>query len=316
MQKIFLITLILASLSIGCIEHVEAQTLKLGFYNVENVFDTINSPGTADGEYTPIGSKQWTHQRYTNKIKSLGNVLRAMDCDIVGICEVENQKVVEDIANENGYDYLHIDTHDARGMDQALLFRTKRFEINKFSLVGNNNRGFLLIEGISDSVRLDILVVHLPSKMSRRKVAQNVMLELKNIIDSLTLNNDSHVILMGDFNCNPDEKLIRQNIPFDGSPIISDSTNQMFNPFLSLSRQGKGSIVWHNRLKMFDQIIISKKLLNHFNYKAEVFAPNGLFEQHGQRKGYPHRTYIGNKYLGGTSDHLPVKLTLYGTNIP
>ncbi len=284
-----------------CSTELQAQQITLGFYNVENLFDTINDPGVDDGDFTPMGSKRWTQLRYRSKIKMIGRIISSMECDIIGVCEVEKQSVVEDIAKECGYDFVHIDSRDSRGMDQALLFRPECFEIDKFSLTGELKREFLLVEGRVGKLPLVVLVVHLPSKISHRRVSERAALELKRVIDSLSVAYRSHLVVMGDFNLEPNDKIFKK---------ILQNDNLLFNPFAPLANIGKGSIVWHNRLKMFDQIMVSHTLLKTFGYKAEIFAPSGLFEQSGERKGYPRRTFVGDDYAGGASDHLPIRLIL------
>lgn len=294
--------------------HVQAQSLRLGFYNVENLFDTINSPDCNDGEFTPSGAKNWTADKYQHKIQLLAEVIRAMECDIIGICEVENESVVEELARLTGYDFVHLDTRDGRGMDQALLFRPERFDVERFSLQGNCPRAFLLVEGKSNSMPLKFIVAHLPSKLSNGTTAKRAAKELKNIIDSVYCSESCDIIVMGDLNATPQEKLVRKILKFDESEYGS---SVMFNPFAKLSRRGEGSIVWNNRLKMYDQIIVSRTLLdgkgwniNPHNPEIDVFVTRGIILQHGSRSGYPHRTFIGNRYSRGVSDHLPVRLTL------
>ena len=311
-KHFFKLALLCASLVIYTLQ-VQAQSLRLGFYNVENLFDTINSPDCNDGEFTPSGAKNWTADKYQHKIQLLAEVIRAMECDIIGICEVENESVVEDLARLTGYDFVHLDTRDSRGMDQALLFRTERFEVERFSLRGNCRRAFLLVEGAADSIPLKIIVTHLPSKLSNRKVAKAAATELKAVIDSLTTDR-CDLVVMGDLNATPQENIVKKILNFDESRY---GTELMFNPFAELSRRGEGSLVWNNRLKMYDQIVLSRTMLdgsgwrfNADNPEAEVFVLRGVVVQSGARLGYPRRSYIGNRYTEGPSDHLPVILTL------
>ncbi len=311
-RHFFKLALLCASLAIY-IPHVQAQSLQLGFYNVENLFDTINSPDCNDGEFTPSGTKNWSADRYRHKMQLLAEVIRAMECDIIGICEVENESVVEELARLTGYDFVHLDTRDGRGMDQALMFRTERFEVERFSLQGNCRRAFLLVEGAADSIPLKIIVAHLPSKLSNRKVAKTAASELKAVIDSLSTDN-CDLVVMGDLNVTPQESIVKKILKFDESEY---DTNLMFNPFAKLSRRGEGSIVWNNRLKMYDQIVLSRTMLGgggwNFNPNrndADVFVLRGVIVQSGARRGYPQRSYIGNQYTKGPSDHLPVRLTL------
>ena len=243
MKKLFF-GIILFALCIYC-QTLQAQSLRLGFYNVENLFDTINSPDCNDGEFTPSGAKNWTADKYQHKIQLLAEVIRAMECDIIGICEVENESVVEDLARLTGYDFVHLDTRDGRGMDQALLFRTERFEVERFSLRGNCRRAFLLVEGAADSFPLKIIVAHLPSKLSNRKVAKTAASELKVVIDSLSADN-CDLVVMGDLNVTPQESIVKNILNFDESKY---DTNLMFNPFAKLSRRGEGSIVWPSRMR-------------------------------------------------------------------
>ena len=311
-KHFFKLALLCASLAIYT-PHVRAQSLRLGFYNVENLFDTINSPDCNDGEFTPSGAKNWTADKYHKKIRQLAEVIRAMECDIIGVCEVENETVVEDLARLTGYDFVHLDTRDSRGMDQALMFRTERFEVERFSLRGNCHRAFLLVEGSADSIPLRIIVAHLPSKLSNRTVAKAAASELKAVIDSLTTDR-CDLVVMGDLNATPQERIVKNVLKFDESIY---GTELMFNPFAGLSRRGEGSLVWNNRLKMYDQIVLSRTMLGgagwNFNPNrndVDVFVLRGVIVQSGARRGYPRRSYVGNRYTEGPSDHLPVRLTL------
>ena len=75
-------------------------------YNVENLFDTIDSPLTEDDEFTPSGTKAWTHERYEKKLKDLSRVISSIPGKglpaLVGLCEIENRAVLEGLVKTQG----------------------------------------------------------------------------------------------------------------------------------------------------------------------------------------------------------------------
>ena len=123
----------------------------VGFYNVENLFDTQHDPGKNDHEFLPTGSYQWTEQKYTAKLHNIAQVLSELCTEfgskknpagaaVIGLSEVENSRALEDLLREpalaaRGYRYVHFDGPDRRGIDVALLYNPKAFRLVEAQLI-------------------------------------------------------------------------------------------------------------------------------------------------------------------------------------
>lgn len=304
------------------------EIFTVGFYNVENLFDTIDDPKKADDEYLPESRKKWNVKRYVGKIKKLSSVISQLGTNysanmpvIVGLVEVENSQVVQDLISHNNleggsYGYVHYDSPDERGIDVALIYNTNFFEVissKTYSLELIDDRGevdytrdVLRVSGRLNDELIHVLVNHWPSRrgggeeteelrIKASKVVQNIVSEVKDEIS------DAKIIIMGDFNDDPISNSIKNNLV----------TDEFFNPMESLFEKGIGTSSFNNRWNLFDQIIFSKNFLNSDSNKhtfeyAEVFNKHWLKVVKGKLKGSPFRTYIGPWFTGGYSDHFPV----------
>lgn len=307
----------------------EAYTI--AFYNLENLFDVENDPKTLDDDFTPKGKKHWSNKRYRKKIRKLGNVIGQLGTKrsfytpaIVGVVEVENKKVLDDLVNsknlqKHNYSYAHFNSPDERGIDVALLYKKELFELLKAEshavyLEEENGerdytRDILHVEGKLNGELLHVLVNHWPSRRtgsdeteSKRMQASNSVLTIVEKIKAK--DSDAKIIIMGDFNDDPHSKSIQNIIKED-----------FYNPMQRLLDTGNGTLNHKNNWHIFDQIIFSNNFFNrkegaHFFKYAEVFDPHFLKEWSGKYKGNPFRTYSGRKYLGGFSDHFPVYVYL------
>ncbi len=301
----------------------------VAFYNVENLFDTKNDPKTLDDDFTADGKKHWNYKRYENKIKKLTSVISQLGNErsfyapaLVGLVEVENAKVVADLANhknlqQHHYAFVHYDSPDERGIDVALLYNKQLFELlssETFPLYVENNDGerdytrdILVVTGNLKGELVHILVNHWPSRRTgfeeteykRIKAAETVQEIIANI---QTKNEAAKILIMGDFNDNPTSKSIKQYLV----------TENFYNPMESLlDRDSNGTLTYKGKWNLFDQIIISNNFLektegNLYFKHAEVFNKEWLKIYKGKLKGSPFRTYIGPWYQGGFSDHFPV----------
>ena len=87
----------------------QPSTYRIGFYNVENLFDLKDEKDKWDDEFTPTGKKKWTNDRYQKKLADLSKVVEEMQFpSLLGLCEVENATVLKDFSNTtamkpNGY---------------------------------------------------------------------------------------------------------------------------------------------------------------------------------------------------------------------
>ncbi|MCG1037341.1 endonuclease/exonuclease/phosphatase family protein [Polaribacter sargassicola] len=301
----------------------------VAFYNVENLFDTIDNPNTYDDDYTSDGKLKWNKKRYNNKIKKLSSVISQIGNKksnyapaIVGLVEVENEKVVADIANstylkKHDYKYVHYNSPDERGIDVALLYNKQLFELidsEHFPLYLEDENGeqdytrdILVVSGYLKGEMVHILVNHWPSR--REGIEESELKRIaaaqlaRTIINGIQAKNyDAKIIIMGDFNDDPNSKSIKEYL------VKEDFYNPMEK---ILNRDNKGSLTYDGKWNLFDQIIFSKNFLEKEKGKlyftsAEIFNKDWLKIFKGKLKGSPFRTYIGPWYQGGFSDHFPV----------
>ena len=305
----------------------------VGFYNVENLFDTIDDPKTLDDDYTPDGKKKWSNKRYVDKIKKLGSVISQLGNEqshytpaIVGLVEVENEKVVNDLAKsrylkKHHYSFVHYDSPDNRGIDVALLYNKHFFELlgsESFPLYlkdgqgkRNYTRDVLVVYGNLNGELVHVLVNHWPSRREGKEESEYKRVEaaklVRTIVEAIQERHyDAKIIIMGDFNDDPTSKSVKKYLVKD----------DLYNPMERLlDRDRLGSLTYNSKWNLFDQIIITKNFLTkkqgkHTFKHAEVFNKEWLKIFKGKLKGSPFRTYIGPWYKGGFSDHFPVYLFL------
>jgi len=312
------------------------QIRTVAFYNLENLFDTIDDPLTFDEDYTPTGKYKWTAKRYNEKIENLagviseiGSSLRKSPPDILGICEVENFQTLSDLVAHpklERFDYgiIHKDGPDARGIDVALIFRKASFVPVSFQthkLVILNQERFreqtrdqLVVHGFMNGIPLYLIVNHWPSRRggeSRSRPYRIAAAELNlKIIDSIRrITPDPLIISMGDFNDNPVDYSIQKvlSLKKDTRSLLS---SELFNPMVRLFKKGKGSLAYRDSWSLFDQIYTSGNLVNGKNplqlWKVNIYDPPHLKQMQGNYKGYPLRTITAGRYTAGYSDHFPV----------
>ena len=303
----------------------------VAFYNLENLFDTINDPDTLDDDFTPEGRKKWNEKRYRKKLKKLGAAIAQIGHEetgnspsLVGIAEVENFTVVNDLVQtkqlrDHQYGIVHFDSPDERGIDVAMLYKKTDFELlssDHFPVQlhdDNGNRDFtrdiLLVSGRLKGELIYCLVNHWPSRRSgteetahkRIKAAQRA----QEIVEQIRSDDENaKILIMGDFNDNPTDTSIKQ--------FLVDEN--FYNPYESLFDKGFGTASRDKEWYLFDQIIISRSFFNESKplvyRRAEIFDDRFLKSWKGKRKGSPFRTYIGKWHQGGYSDHFPVYILL------
>ena len=331
--SIFIISLLFACLSLQA-----QKTAVIGFYNVENLYDTEKDPIADDSEFLPTGAYQWTDERYNHKLKNLSIVISEMGKEhggavILGVCEVENERVLNDLVAQDllrplKYKVVHYDSPDYRGVDVAFIYQSERFEMissKNFELTIPENPRFrtrdqILLVGVLDQIdTLHLIANHWPSKRggeARSNPLRMAAAQLtRSIVDSvLGVNPHAKIIVMGDFNDNPTAKSITVGLGAKGK--IKDVTpSDLFNPMWKMFKDGIGSYAFRDAWELIDQILVSYALLhpkpNSFRFtSAHVFSPNFLLTKAGSYRGYPFRSYGGGNYQGGYSDHLPVYIIL------
>lgn len=323
---------------------------RMMFYNVENLFDTIDDPKTDDDDFTPDGALHWTKSRYRNKREKtswvISNVGEWGFPSIVGLVEVEEQRVIHDLLSlpifqSVHYDYSVTESPDPRGIDVALLWDRDQFEhlssreIPHYGTplsyplgrdprtddeargMGRNTLWVTLRQKSSDKV-LELFVVHAPSRRagtrSTRDKRIRVLQKVKEVIDDiLTHHPHHHIVVMGDFNDNPSDASLCTGLGASG--INLDTTiqpTQLYNLAYPLYKEHKGTHRFQGKLWMPDQIIVSGNLFLGdqpllIERQVTIFQHPTLYTKSGQL----HRTYQGPHYTGGYSDHLPIYIDLH-----
>lgn len=292
------------------------------FWNLENCFDPFDDPAVRDEEFTPGGERHWTWKKLDRKLAGVAKVIvatRDTSGDyptLVGLCEVENAVVLRRLVSikmmeKLGYDWIHRDSPDARGIDVALLFRKSRFRPLVVRAVpvptDPPTRDILYVKGLLDGEPVHILVNHWPSKLggsagTARRLAAAAT--LRACIDSLDAAGGSRetVIIMGDFNATPAE--IDQALA--GFPKALPGFENLAAP---LATTGEGSIKYRGTWELIDQFWIRESNPAEAPPRMSVFRPPFLLEPDAGYTGEkPRRTWSGPRYKGGLSDHLPVVL--------
>lgn len=315
--------------------------IRIMFYNTENFFDTENDPLTEDEAFTPEGDRHWTPYKYDQKLNNIYKVIANIggwkSPSIVGLCEIENRGVLEDLIHQtplskDNYTIIHKNSPDERGIDVGLLYKKKVFRVIDqqfipvtFSFAPDvKTRDILHVKGIIEPRdTLHLFVNHWPSRYGGRLESQPKRVHaariLKQHVDSVVSNNkNARVVIMGDFNDEPHNKSLNDilNAQTEWETIRPD---QLYNLSGVLQdHQDIGSYKYKGHWNMLDQFIVSGNLLldtsSLYTEKNStgIFHPDYLLEEDQQNVGQePYRTFLGYKYNGGFSDHLPVYLDLY-----
>jgi len=306
----------------------------IGFYNLENLFDTIDSQVNDDTEFLPGAPNRWDSRKYQHKLDNLSEVIVQVGTEltpdglaILGISEIENRLVIEDLVRQpslkdRNYQVVHYDSPDERGVDVGMIYQPKYFTVTasksyRLNIPGDTSfltRDQLLVSGQFNGDLMHIIVNHWPSRRGGEKTSRPfrkaAALLSRHITDSLlALDPAAKIIIMGDLNDDPIDKSIKIHLRASSDPY--DMPSSLYNPMEGLYRKGIGSLAYQDSWNLFDQIIVSSGLVgaDKSTYKfhtAKVFNKSFLLQEEGKFAGYPFRTYGGGVYLGGYSDHLPV----------
>ena len=338
MKKIFLLcSLLTLIVSTGAAQ--KNNIACVGFYNTENLYDTIKQPNVDDAEFTPQGSAKWNSVRYQVKIKHISDVISRLGMDkvtggplAVGLAEVENRGVVEDLINSPGlkplnYDIVHVDSPDKRGIDVALIYRKDLFKVTAIhaarlkvdSLPDFFTRDQLVVSGIFDGKPLHFIVNHWPSRFGGEEKSAPLRVAAarlcRSLADSLMkLDPNAKIVIMGDLNDDPINESLTRYMKIKKT-MHATHRGDLYDPMFNMFKEGKGSLEYKGKWNLFDQFIVSCGLVKaskweyHFA-EADIYKEQYLLEQIGDYKGTPWRTYAGKKYLGGYSDHLPTYILI------
>ncbi len=295
------------------IASAQAPAVSVAFWNVENFYDTIPSLFHDDSEYTPFGVRKWNTERYTMKVRNLARVVDDMAADIVGIAEVESETAVRDLvmALKTDYNYIHRSSSDSRGMDVALLYKGDKFFPAEVRLVKSGIwRELLHVSGELMGERVEVIVCHMASNMNAYTSRLQCMTALRKYLERL-LEDDpaAKIIVMGDMNAAPGEKVVRKTLGTVKSPY-----DFIYCPQWEEYRAGKGTYSYRGRWYMYDWILVSPALARGSGMKAAeagIFVKEYMTETSGNAPSSarkPLRTFYGGEYLAGYSDHFPAYL--------
>lgn len=314
----------------------------IGFYNLENLHDTIFDTDTnkiMQDDYTPEGDKKWNTEKYYHKLDNLSKVIAEMATEIVpdglallGIAEIENKNVVEDLVKTEklkarNYQIVHYESPDKRGIDVGLIYNPNQFKLESsksftLKIPGDSSfftRDQLLVSGVLNGEKVHVIVAHWPSRSGGEKRSAPKRIAAADlgraIIDSLlTYDKNAKIIYMGDLNDDPINISVKKHLnTVDKMELVKD--NVLYNPMESYYKKGIGTLAYRDTWNLFDQLIVSSALVGKDYsslklYNAKVFNKNYLKQTSGQYAGYPLRTHAGGAYTAGFSDHFPVYLFL------
>jgi len=339
----FLAVLILSSTTLFAQQKKTYKVNTIAFYNLENLFDFEDDPITFDDDRTPDGKDHWTEEIYYAKVKNMAKVIAEIGSDVtgnapalVGICETENRRVLEDLVNQESllkqdYGIIQFDSPDRRGIDVALLYQKKLFTPTHYKahplyIYDDNDptkriytRDQLLVSGMLDGEKIHLIVNHWPSRSggearSRPKRIKAAKLN-KRLIDSLWSDDPyAKIISMGDFNDDPTSPSVKEVLDAQGERE-GLKMKQLYNPMEEMYKKGIGTLAWRDGWNLFDQMLISTELTkkdysSYRLYKAGVYNKTYLANPRGRYKGYPYRSFADGGFTGGYSDHFPVYLYL------
>jgi len=309
--------------------------VRIMFYNVENLFDTTDDPLKDDNEFLPHGLRRWNQTRYSKKINSVyKTIIAAGEWNppaIVGLCEIENRKVLDDLVNGtylSNYNYgiIHEESPDPRGIDVCLIFRKDMVRIIEYkSWIPLNvnkdefhSRSVLYSKCVIFEDTIHLIINHWPSRrggvLAGEPMRNEVAEMTRMAVDSLNKITSGifKLIIMGDFNCDPEDPVIQSLVNSSGPGAAS-----LVNLAGKSRSKTSGTYRYMGTWEMLDQIIVSDGLLNcekglyTEKENLRIFKPDFLLKSDAKYPGVTtFSTYRGYRYQGGFSDHLPVLLDL------
>lgn len=327
----------------------------VAFYNTENLYDAVDDPSVNDADFLPDGAESWTEEKYKTKLQNIAKVISEIGVGenpdmpvIVGLAEIENRGVLEDLVKqqtivESGYGIIHFESPDRRGIDVGLLYQKKHFKpasYKKVPLVITSGkvteenkeedknqsvdisskriftRDILLVSGLLDGEEMHFIVNHWPSRSGGEKKSrpyrEAAAVLNKKIVDSLyNINPDARIIMMGDFNDGSKEDSFKKILLTNGR---KDNIKHLalYNPMEDMEEKGIGSVAYKDAWSIFDQMIVSEPLIRK-DFSGYRLWKAGIFKM-------PYLVQQTGSYKGyplrnangevGYSDHFPVYLYL------
>ena len=313
------------------------DSFRIGFYNVENLFDINDDPVKIDSEYLPTSRIQWTIERYEKKLQNIAKVVDALNPTILGMTEVENDLVLQDLVNQSlikskNYGFVHFESPDERGIDVALIYKKADFtvknkEFHRINFPNSNDktRDILQVDGVILGQNISVFVNHFPSRRGGAEASEDkrifVAQMLKKAVDAaMKKDKNTHVIIMGDLNDDPSDKSLTEGLEakqWDRNTSNELIVNGLYNLASGVKRDGLGSYYYQKNWEVIDQIIVSGNLLAE-NSTLVTQDQESIFKEdfitYLEKKSglrLPNRTYTGPIYRGGFSDHFPVYVSVF-----
>ncbi len=308
------------------------------FYNVENLFDTVDDPLTDDNEFLPSGARRWTLNRFRQKLTNIARVINNTGYweppAVIGFCEVENRYVLEELVKHPAlriwnYQIIHKDSPDARGIDVAAIYRPDLFTpiayryfppADTAAQVPTTREMLYLAGTLAGEDTLHLFFNHWPSRygglietrLYRERAAHRLRWEVDRLKEKLPM---PRIVIMGDFNDQPDDLSMTGVLEADLEP--GSDPLRLYNLSHAWTKAGKGTLKYQGFWNTFDQVIVSGAMLNQllpiYSRPADATIADArfLFLPDERYTGLKlNRTYEGYRYTGGYSDHLPVYLLI------
>jgi len=338
---VYLAVLLFFVNTVSCQKNYQIKTV--AFYNLENLFDTINDPTKNDEASPMMEIKKGRSEVYKKKLNNMAKVISEIGLKasknspvLLGVAEIENRKVLDDLVNtqylkNKNYSIIHYDSPDLRGIDVAFLYQEKyfkpvaheTFELRLWDEEGKRiyTRDQLLVSGYLDNELIYIIVNHWPSRRggeakSSFKREKAAYLNTQIIAKIKETDPNPKIIIMGDLNDDPTNNSLKKVLKTKARKARVKK-GDIYNPMEDLFRRGENTLVYRDNINLFDQILITAPLLSkkkdystYKMYKTGVFKPTYLTTQTGKYKGYPFRSFSRSKFIGGYSDHYPVYMYL------
>jgi len=316
----------------------EEDTLYVAFWNLQNLFDTVDDPEKNDESFLPDGDMEYTPERLDKKMYNLSHLIRSMNNgkgpDLLGVCEVENQTVLDNMVNkflpDLDYKIAYLESPDNRGIDNGLLYKTDKFKLLNLqadTVHLADGRPTRLIFGVNlltkNDEKITVFVNHWPSRSGGQEESEPNRISaahtLRGAVDRIFSKDfNAKILAIGDFNDEPMNisvlEILRAN-PLKCDSLHADfeeeSSGVLFNLSYTAYEDGLGTSKYRDNWNMLDQVIVSGSLITSENFfylcnSFEVYKLYYIVTQSGQYKGAPFPTYGGRRYLGGYSDHYPV----------
>ncbi len=301
------------------------EGIYIASWNLENLFDTVDDPLKRDEDFLPSGENQWTEERLKIKMENIARVVNFMNDgkgpDILAVQEVENKNVLEKTLGffpERNYKLGYIESPDNRGIDNAVIYDEDIFDLTglngSYVFLDDKYPTRLVLHAVLEYLGNDIhvFVNHFPSRRGGAKESEPARIRAAEVLKAEiskieNMDSQANIIILGDFNDEPDNASIRKVLGAQEYNCEKESLKGLYNLAYRSFEEGTGSYLFRQDWNMLDQIIISNDLTDEYICGSfKIVKPEFMMTKSGYYKGSARPTFGGRKYLGGYSDHFPV----------